>query len=224
MAPAVAQRNAAQLQSRRPDGAQLAQNRLQDGARGQASALSGGGECVEQPSRARVIDARENIGLGGDGGAEPTEQVDTAAAVPPEDWRRPPGSDDLGRRWSDAAASLRRRAGVGADRTRMHHRRTWRGWRAPAPRIGRPRPAASVAIFPARSGAGIEQDADDGEVEGRSRPLAAHRAMPSPGRSRPTDRDRPQRNAASARGRARRARDRLCAWSRRPGPPSHRGG
>ena len=78
MAPAVAERNAAQLQSRRPDRAQLAQHRLQDGAARQASALGWRGEWSNNPPGRGVIVARENIGLGGDGVAKATKQVDAA--------------------------------------------------------------------------------------------------------------------------------------------------
>ena len=225
MAPAVAQRNAAQLDPRRPDGAELAQNRLQDGGRGQSVRSQSAAARVSNSPPGRASSTRaKTSGLAAM--VEPrrrsrsTRPSRPARGLASLTWKcrpRPSLVRRLQRRCVGAQGSAR----IGRECTVGEHGEA--GERQSL-RSADCRPAASVAIFPARSGAGIEQDADDGEVEGRSCPLARIAPCRRAGRSRPTDRDRRQRNVASARGRARRARDRLCAWSPRPGPPSHRGG
>ena len=80
------------------------------------------------------------------------------------------------------------------------------------------RAGRGIAIGPLRSGAGVEQHADDGEVEvAPARARLRRRAWRGARRWRPSDPRRPPRNAASANGTARRGRDRPCAWSRRRG-------
>ena len=125
---------------------------------------------------------------------------------PAADWRRvtwkADASDSLGRLCSAAASARkgRRRSAENAPSANMARLASARPSERPTVVAG-----GSVAIAPARPGAGIEQDADDGEIEGRARALAGDRAMPSPGRSRPSGRGRRPRNAASAHGTARRA-------------------
>ena len=227
MAPAVAERDAAQLQSRRPDRARAgaaAASRMA-GAR-QASALSGGSASgrTARPGarhrRARTLRACAAT-------VEPRRRSRSARPCRPASGLAALDLEVAAqrRRWSDAAsaAASARRGRRGSDEN------------APAANMARlasaspsDRPtdlaAGSVAIGPARSGAGIEQDADDGEVEGRARPLARIAPCGCPVDLVPAIAARRPRSAASARGRARRARDRPRAWSRRPGRPPHRGG
>src|ERR1700690_1021284 len=78
MLPAVAKRDAAEGQPRRPDRSELLQQFGQDGRGGKAAIFGAGSQLIEQPARSWCVVAAEDIWLRGNELAEAAQEVDAA--------------------------------------------------------------------------------------------------------------------------------------------------
>ena len=205
MAPAVAERHAAQRQPARPDRPEMRAAALRRIAAPAAVVRRLRRQMIEQPARPRSSCMREHVRLVAHrlaraARAAPRGLRGRPADCPALTWK--PLRQLVGVKPRSRAASAR----SGSRRIGREQRRprTSAGRRAPALPSGRScTPVARVAIAPVRARAGIEQHRDDGEVERRARPRRRRPAMRASPRRRPRGRARRRRNAASARGTAR---------------------
>ena len=160
---------------------QLAQDR------GGFDAAAGGeaGEMVEQAARPRLVPCRENRGRCGHGAAEPAQQVGTAGNA-----EQRIGVGDLEACEQRLVLEVLQCPGVGAQGIAGMRRkcadREHREARQCEPfRTADLVSCRPVAKPPVRAGAGVEQHADDGEIEFRACPRGAVAPIGSAGERRP---------------------------------------
>ena len=209
MAPGIAERNAAELDAATARSARDGPAALRMARRGQRAALGLRGEMIEEPAGPRRVVAREDVRAGRDVAPRPAQQRGAALEPDQRVAVARPGSRRRASSASSAPAARHRRAADRRGSAENAPAANMAGWRARALRSGRRHAAGRRRDSATRPGARIEQDADDGEIEGGARPRGGDRAMRRARDARPSDRSRRARSAASAHGTARRGRDSL---------------
>ena len=172
MPPAVAERHAAERQPRRPDRPEMREQFRQDDRRGERPILRERGEMIEQAAGARRVVAAKNLRRRQHGPAEPAQQIGAPGdALQRIVIRHLESANELGLREVGQNRCIDPQRTAGPHRELAiaeHHEACERQALGTADRFA----AHRIAEAPVRPRAGIEQDADNRQIERRAGALS----------------------------------------------------
>ena len=176
MLPAIAERDAAERQPRRPDRPEMREHLRQDDRRGDPPVLRERGQMIEQAAGARRVVAAENLRRRHHGPAEPAQQIGAPGNALQRIAHPIPGSRERAlppaRSARIDAIDPQRTAGPHREfAIAEHHQAGERQALGAADRFA----ARRIAESPVRPRAGIEQHADDRQIERRAGALFGRR-------------------------------------------------